>query len=286
MRRDHAVGFRVEPLENRALLSTLVAESGGNNTVRAAEVVQLDPSDGMGTITGRVSRRDRDFFVLNPTTSGNVQVSLSGAGRGTVSFDIIGGDGQRILHQSARNGVMTGDVSVTAGQAVFLRLRATGPGAAGYQISLREPVADLASTIRPNADSSTPEPITTGTAPSSGASETAQMPASPDASGTTLTLNSGNMAQASGTITTDGGTDVYTLTPPQSGRLTFSIRKNGETPVTLTVTDSTGKQRLKLDSDIPSFVSYFFATAGETYTITIAARGAVPASYTMAVSES
>jgi len=51
------------------------------------------------------------------------------------------------------------------------------------------------------------------------------------------------------------------------------------------VTDSTGKIRLKLDSDIPSYVAFFQAQQGETYTITIAPRGSAPASYTMTVNE-
>jgi len=276
-------------LEGRALLSTLFLDHGSNNAMSDAQVVQLDTFDGMATISGKTSRRDSDVFLLSPTATGNLQLTLTDSGRTPVQLDILDSSGRRIGRETVRKGSMTGDVSVTAGQDVFLRVHATGRGAAAYQVALDQPSAVVLSPVRPNTGASTTMPTTTGSATGSGASDNSQTPSAPLKSSpapAVLTLDSTSTARASGTITTVGGTDVYTLTAPRSGKLTFSIRRTGTTPVTLTVTDSTGKQRLKLDSDIPSFVAYFPAQQGETYTITIAARGPVPAPYSMMIKES
>jgi len=285
MRREHAAGIRVEPLEDRALMSTLIVDRGANNAPRAAQVVPLDPGDGRASITGRASRQDRDFFVLNPTVTGDLTLTLADSGRGTVRVDVMEG-GQRVLRQAVRGGTTNGVVSVTAGQPVVLRVKVAGRGSASYRLLLTEPAVVSGTIVRPNPNPQNPVPITTGGGSTPGSTENSPMPTSPGTSSTTLTLDASGKARASGTIATSGDTDVYLLTPPRSGRLSFSIRRSGANPVTLTVTDATGKQRLKLDSDIPSLIAYFPAQMGETYTITIAARDGVPAPYTMTAAES
>ena len=137
MRRDQTASLRSSRSKSRALLSTVFADRGGNNSLNHAQVVQLDSSDGIASIEGRVSRRDVDVYRLSPTATGNLQLTLTDVGRKPVHFDVMTADGQRLLQQTVHNGSSTGTVAVTAGQDVYFRVRAPGRGAAAVSNQAR-----------------------------------------------------------------------------------------------------------------------------------------------------
>jgi len=288
MRKTHQTQPHTETLEGRALLSVAFVERGANNFMRNAQVVSLDPADGNATVFGRISRGDQDVFRLDPAVGGTLQLSLNAAGRNAVELDVFTNGSQLVLQETARNGHSTGVVSVTAGQDVFVRIRGMGRGTAAYQILYDGPSATVTPVVT-TPIATTPIPMPNPSPVGGGGGSTGSTSKDPtpsqDMGPTMITLDASGNAQVSGTIDSNGDPDVYAITAPKTGRMTFSIRRTGSTPLTLTVTDSTGKKRLNIDSDIPSFIAFIQAQQGETYTITIAPRGAGPAPYMMTVSE-
>ena len=263
MRHKTFTSLPLEPLEARALMSVAYVDHGSNNQIRTAQVIQVDPADGQASVVGQISRGDQDVYQFNPPASGLLQVSLSDSGRNPVEVAAYTSSGHRIFHTSAHDGTSAGSIALTADHPVFFRVRGLGRGTGSYQIVLSDPSA----VVNPGGPSGTPMPV-------------------PASTPTSIALDASGKATLTGTISAPLGSDSYSFTAPKSGRITFSIRKAGSTPLSLTVTDSSGRLKLHLDTEIPSYIAFIFGQQGETYTVRIALEGNSPAPYTATVSQS
>src|SRR5262245_56993139 len=115
---------RVEALEARALLSTLVAESEPNNRKAAADVATLDPADGVAILSGTISSRpDQDFFRLTPATTGTIRIGVMTTGRLLGKVSVEDAAGRKLFETEPNDGVLAGSFPAQAGRTVFIRVR-------------------------------------------------------------------------------------------------------------------------------------------------------------------
>jgi hypothetical protein len=277
MRHKKRCALQSESLEGRALLSVAFVDHSPNNSMRHAEILQLDPTDGQASVVGQVSGGDQDVYRFTAPASGSLQLSLSDSGRNPVEVDAFTGAG-RVLHTSARHGTASGSISLAAGQDVFFRVRGFGHGVGTYKILLSDPSAVVpVATLTPGTPAPGPGVVPMNPAPTP--------TPSPAASPTPFMLDAAGNARLTGSIPTAGGSDSYTFTAPRSGRITFGVRRTGSNPLSLTVRDSSGTLLLSLDSDIPSLLAFIPGQQGQTYTLRVTARASGPAPYFVTVSE-
>jgi hypothetical protein len=116
--------------------ANLLLESEPNDTKAAANRAQLG-SDGLLRIQG-VSRsdRDKDFFVLRPTTSGMLSVNVTSTSAGKAKFVMEDALGRKIFETEPNNGINSGRFTVTAGTTYFMRLRSADSRISPYLVDL------------------------------------------------------------------------------------------------------------------------------------------------------
>lgn len=284
MHRKARTPLLIESLEGRALLSVAYIDHGSHGAMVSAETVRLDLADGQASILGRVSfRGDQDMYRLDPDASGDVRLTLSELGRNPVHVDALAGSGRRLAQLPTRDQTSSVIFHVNGGDPVFLRVRGTRRGIGVYQIHMIEPAAAL---------STDPIPQTVGTpivgpGPTSSLSPPSNVMPAPaqSSSPTPLVFDATNHAHVSGTVASQNDPQVFSFTAPKSGRITFDFRRTGSVPLTLKVTDASNKTVLALDTDIPSYIAFFQANAGQTYTVRVASRADGSAPYSLTVYE-
>src|SRR5262245_13287014 len=80
-RRSRCRPPRVDPLEGRILLSTLVPDREPNNAPMTAIEVALDPADQAADVLGRLRGVDRDFFRVESAGAGTLALTGVSFGR-------------------------------------------------------------------------------------------------------------------------------------------------------------------------------------------------------------
>ncbi len=128
--------LRLELLEARALLSTLIAESEPNDRARLADQVTFDPTDNSADVTGTIAtRNDRDFFQFRSPGAGTADLSFaSNTVVGKVSVEDAAGN--KLFETEPNDGVNSGSFAIQAGQNVFIRVRGGSKAVGDYSVHL------------------------------------------------------------------------------------------------------------------------------------------------------
>jgi hypothetical protein len=114
---------------------TRVLESEPNDRQSAADRFSLNagPVRLLGTSQ---SDKDKDFFVFTPNRSGTVHVNVASSNGRIASLEVEDARGRTLFETEPKNGVNSGEFSVTQGVNYFIRLRAKDRAAAGYLVDL------------------------------------------------------------------------------------------------------------------------------------------------------
>jgi hypothetical protein len=266
MARRH-VHPRVDALECRALLSTLIVESEPNNAPRTADIVPLDPADHAADVVGQLRGGNRDFFRVRPDASGVLTITAEAAGRPMFLDLLDGATGRRLSSQVVGQSSATVVTNVAAGDTVLVRLRGATPrGQADYTLHARvlansfTPVTPVPTPLprpeRPNPMPRQPGPGVPGP----------NWPGFLLGGESPLIFDASGNAVMTGTLP-DGDVDTYTFTASRTGRVTMA--PSGPTPIRIDALDASGRVLLTMYGDVNNFVSSFSVTQGASYSIRI-----------------
>lgn len=262
---------RLEALEARALLTTLVESEPNNRPAMADMAAFADATDTL-TLTGQArSGRDADFFRVTAPTTGTYRISVEDSGNLRAAVDVRGASGGPLFQTRPGRGLMEGTFEARAGQELMVRVRGLGRGAGRYEIDLSAVTPTIVTTppvvIRPplpidgrppgGGDNDTP-----GAEPSNTMNE-----AEPNDSTSTANpfdLGADGFIQLAGALASGSDQDHFVFTPSRGGRLNLDVRHEGDA-VKLDVLDGSGQSRLTIYSDRPSFLSFVDVDAGSTY---------------------
>jgi hypothetical protein len=245
---------RVGPLEGRALLSALIAQTEPNNAPATADVIRLDPADSSADVTGQARGKDRDFFRIRPVAAGTLTLTAQASGR-PVLVDVFNArSGRRVwselLHDASRGTTL----DVQAGTPLLVRFRgAAARGLSSYGLHVGLTPA-----------SASPGP----SAPAPGGGIPTGSQVTPIAPGTIVLDNDGR-AVIAGSVA-PGEVDVYTFTAPDGGRV--SLMPARRIPVRIDAMDASGRTLLTMYGDVPNFISSFHVDAGSTYTLQVSRK--------------
>ena len=118
--------------------------SGGTSS--GSSVAEAEPNDDAGraiqlslvtneprTLTGTASKKDRDFFVITPTSTGTVSIDTGASG---IKVSIETRQGAKLFESEPNDGVTNGAFSVAAGQDFVLRVRGLRSSTTDYSIAI------------------------------------------------------------------------------------------------------------------------------------------------------
>lgn len=258
---------RVDILEGRTLLSTLITETEPNNSAVTADVIRLDSADGSADVMGRLRGGDRDFFRFQSDVNGKLALSSQATGR-TAIVDVFNATTRQHVW-TGLTGTAGGStvLDVTAGSSWLIRLRGASPrGLAQYGLHLAvsaNPPFSVAPVVTTpggnNGGGGTIQPTTPKTEPS-------------DAS--TIAFDANGRTSVAGSLNA-GETDVYSFTAPRSGRVT--IAPVGRVPIRIDALDANGNPLLTMYGDTSNFISYFNVTQGAVYSVRVSRGPNAPA---------
>lgn len=136
MNKPHRVRPRFDCLEERYMLSASITEVEVND--RAALANSFDvPPDGIVQIQGvSTSKRDKDFFRLVAPTSGPVDLVVSAPGGRFAQLELKDTAGNELFETEPNDGINSGRVTLTGGQAYLLRMRSKENSAASYLVDM------------------------------------------------------------------------------------------------------------------------------------------------------
>jgi hypothetical protein len=113
-----------------------IVEAEPNDRKAAATAADLG-TDGLGQLQGTVNgRRDRDFFVLTPTTGGTLTVTVRAGDGSTAKLQVEDAQGNKLFETEPNDGIHSGSFAVTAGGQYFIRLRTHQDAPTGYLVDL------------------------------------------------------------------------------------------------------------------------------------------------------
>jgi hypothetical protein len=114
-----------------ATASSIVAESEPNDRKGQADSLVLGTGAAI-SLTGSVSKDDRDFFRFTATQSGTVNVSVSAGAK----VQVEDARGNKMMETEPNNGVNSGSFSVTEGTTYFVRVRSASNATVRYQVDV------------------------------------------------------------------------------------------------------------------------------------------------------
>ena len=115
--------------------SNVLVETEPNDEKSQANTASLG-TDGILQLQGIARNdKDRDFFLLRPTVSGRLNVSVSSQGE-FAKIEIEDRFGRDLLEIEPNDGDFNGSIQVTAGETYFLRVRSADKGASTYLVDL------------------------------------------------------------------------------------------------------------------------------------------------------
>lgn len=116
---------------------------GGANTVNGAEVEPNNKPDVANsaalnvsaplTLTGTASKRDRDFFRVQPASAGTVTIDTGNSG---IKVSIESPTGTKYFESEPQDGVTRGSFDVGSGSVFLVRARGTSSAVTQYSLSL------------------------------------------------------------------------------------------------------------------------------------------------------
>ncbi|MDX1927687.1 MAG: hypothetical protein SFV81_14290 [Pirellulaceae bacterium] len=112
--------------------NSTVVEAEPNND--ASQAVQLSlVANEPRTLTGVASKKDRDFFIVTPTSSGTVSIDTGNSG---IKLSIETRQGSKLFESEPNDGVTQGSFTVTEGQVLVLRARGLNSAPTNYSIAV------------------------------------------------------------------------------------------------------------------------------------------------------
>ncbi len=111
---------------------TNVSESEPNDSVNQATPLSL-VVDEPRSLTGAATKKDRDFFVVTPSSSGTVSINTGSVG---AKVSVENRQGAKLFESEPNDGVTQGTFSVTQGQSFVLRVRGLNPSPTNYSIAI------------------------------------------------------------------------------------------------------------------------------------------------------
>jgi hypothetical protein len=258
--------LRLEPLELRALLSTMVLESEPNNTKPTADEVSFDAADGGADVIGAIgSRQDQDFFHFRAASAGSIDLASDTAGGFNTKITVEDGRGVKLLETEPNNGINSGSFSVAAGQDVFIRVRGNRNATGDYTVhlTLNDPgtalaahvVGDLANAI--------------------GESE----PNDRKEQANAVDLGTDRLAQLQGVSAGQRDKDFFRFTASASGTLNVGVESTAGPTAKLQVEDAAGNKMIETEPNNGINAGSFQVTAGTTYFIRLRSPNNAPAAY-------
>ncbi len=109
-----------------------VVEAEPNNDVSQAVQLSLVANEPR-TLTGAASKKDRDFFLVTPTSAGTVSVDTGTSG---IKLSIETQQGTKLFESEPNDGVTKGSFAVTQGQSLVVRARGLNSTPTNYSIAI------------------------------------------------------------------------------------------------------------------------------------------------------
>lgn len=109
-----------------------VVEAEPNNDVGQAVQLSLVANEPR-TMTGAASKKDRDFFIATPTSTGTVSIDTGNSG---IKLSIETRQGTKLFESEPNDGVTKGSFTVAEGQALVLRARGLNSAPTNYSIAV------------------------------------------------------------------------------------------------------------------------------------------------------
>ncbi len=134
-----------------ASTGTTGGATGGNNntggtTGTPSVITELEPNDKASqtvsvpltvnatlTLAGATTKRDRDYFVLTPSSAGRITLD---AGNANVKVSVETPAGQKLLETEPTDDIRSGSFSVKSGEPILVRVRGNDTSVINYGVSL------------------------------------------------------------------------------------------------------------------------------------------------------
>jgi hypothetical protein len=112
--------------------NSTVVEAEPNNDVSQAVQLSLVANEPR-MLTGTASKKDRDFFIVTPTSAGTVSIDTGNSG---IKLSIETRQGTKLFESEPNDGVTKGSFTVTESQALVLRARGLNSAPTNYSIAV------------------------------------------------------------------------------------------------------------------------------------------------------
>lgn len=233
MRRPTKRQLRVESLESKLLLSTLVAESEPNNTRGTADVFSLDPADGRAQLNGRINRADdQDFFRFVATETGAMSIRVVSGTALTGKIMVENANRVELFESEPHDGINEGTFNVVAGQTYRIRMRGADHTAGRYTVQL---------------GTGSEEPGGGGGGGEPGNQFNEDEPNGDRGTADAFSLGADGVIELRGTSTSDDDKDYFTFVPTRSGTLTLTVNRVSGAFAKLQLENAQGNQILDIN---------------------------------------
>ncbi|MDB5350338.1 MAG: hypothetical protein JWN86_1585 [Planctomycetota bacterium] len=249
MNRKRRSFLGLERLEDRKLLSVLVAERENNNRVGRANEFAFD-GDGIVQLQGvSQNRGDKDFFRFTAPATGVMNIAVRARNGAFAQLEVESQGGVRLFETQPADGANSGSLSLTAGQAYFVRLRSPVNARASYAVDL------FLGGSPTSGGTGTPSPVAV-VSDSRRDDSLAQANA--------VTLSPGNVVELRGTVTRRDR-DFYSFIAPQSGPLSIDSMTTNGVMAKVELDDATGNLLFETEPKDGVNTGTVPLTAGQTY---------------------
>ncbi|MCA9188974.1 MAG: hypothetical protein KDA99_25295, partial [Planctomycetales bacterium] len=114
----------------------MIVEVENNNTESLANVFALD-GNGRAVLSGvSINDNDKDFFAVTPTASGTLRFDVASPNGEHAQLQVTNRLGAKLFETDPNDGRNSGQVQVTAGEKIYVRLRAKDDAAAEYAVDV------------------------------------------------------------------------------------------------------------------------------------------------------
>ncbi len=120
--------------------------NSGGTTGTPSVITELEPNDKASqtvsvpltvnstlTLAGATTKRDRDYFVLTPSSAGRITLD---AGNANVKVSVETPAGQKLLETEPNDEIRSGSFSVKSGEPILVRVRGNDTSVINYGVSL------------------------------------------------------------------------------------------------------------------------------------------------------
>ena len=257
----------LEPLEPRALLSTMVLESEPNNTKPTADRISFGAADGGADVIGAIGvRQDQDFFHFRAAAAGSVALASDTASGFNTKISVEDGLGRKLLETEPNNGINSDSFSIAAGQDVFIRVRGNRNESGEYTVHLNltggSPTAVLSHVVGDR-------PRTIVEAEPNDRKEQANA----------FGLDVDGVAQIKGIASGQRDRDFFRFTATSNGSMKVAVESPTSSAAKLQVEDAIGNKMFETEPKNRVDSGSFQVTAGTTYFIRVRSVAAGPAAY-------